>query len=231
MVFHIVLLIGLLTACSPSVVVERPTPMGAPGTEVGLVGPAISEEYIIQPGDLLEIKFFYNSDMNDGMTVRPDGRISMQLIGEVLAAGLSPADLSNLLRKKYDKELKNPEVTVIVRSFGSRVYVDGEVKKPGELELLRPLTVMQAIARADGLTDRAWKEALIIRRIKGREPIVMKLDLSDVLTGKDFSQDVGLVPFDIVYIPRSPIANINHWVHQYIRLNIPINFGLFFNPF
>jgi protein involved in polysaccharide export with SLBB domain len=231
MVFHIVLLIGLLTACSPSVVVERPTPMGAPGTEVGLVGPAISEEYIIQPGDLLEIKFFYNSEMNDGMTVRPDGRISMQLIGEVLAAGLSPADLSNLLRKKYDKELKNPEVTVIVRSFGSRVYVDGEVKKPGELELLRPLTVMQAIARADGLTDRAWKEALIIRRIKGREPIVMKLDLSDVLTGKDFSQDVGLVPFDIVYIPRSPIANINLWVHQYIRLNIPINFGLFFNPF
>jgi protein involved in polysaccharide export with SLBB domain len=135
------------------------------------------------------------------------------------------------LRKKYDKELKNPEVTVIVRSFGSRVYVDGEVKKPGELELLRPLTVMQAIARADGLTDRAWKEALIIRRIKGREPIVMKLDLSDVLTGKDFSQDVGLVPFDIVYIPRSPIANINLWVHQYIRLNIPINFGMFFNPF
>jgi polysaccharide biosynthesis/export protein len=231
MAFRIVLLIGLLTACSPSVVVERPTPMGAPGTEVGLVGPAISEEYIIQPGDLLEIKFFYNSDMNDGMTVRPDGRISMQLIGEILAAGLSPADLSNLLRKKYDKELKNPEVTVIVRSFGSRVYVDGEVKRPGELELLRPLTVMQAIARADGLTDRAWKEALIIRRIKGREPIVMKLDLSDVLTGKDFSQDVGLVPFDIVYIPRSPIANINLWVHQYIRLNIPINFGLFFNPF
>jgi protein involved in polysaccharide export with SLBB domain len=231
MVFHIVLLIGLLTACSPSVVVERPTPMGAPGTEVGLVGPAISEEYIIQPGDLLEIKFFYNSEMNDGMTVRPDGRISMQLIGEVLAAGLSPGDLSNLLRKKYDKELKNPEVTVIVRSFGSRVYVDGEVKKPGELELLRPLTVMQAIARSDGLTDRAWKEALIIRRIKGREPLVMKLDLSDVLTGKDFSQDVGLVPFDIVYIPRSPIANINLWVHQYIRLNIPINFGLFFNPF
>jgi protein involved in polysaccharide export with SLBB domain len=231
MVFHIVLLIGLLTACSPSVVVERPTPMGAPGTEVGLVGPAISEEYIIQPGDLLEIKFFYNSDMNDGMTVRPDGRISMQLIGEVLAAGLSPGGLSNLLRKKYDQELKNPEVTVIVRSFGSRVYVDGEVKRPGELELLRPLTVMQAIARADGLTDRAWKEALIIRRIKGREPIVMKLDLSDVLTGKDFSQDVGLVPFDIVYIPRSPIANINLWVHQYIRLNIPINFGMFFNPF
>lgn len=225
------LLIGLLTACSPSIVVERPTLVGAPGTKVGLVGPAISEEYIIQPGDLLEIKFFYNPEMNDGMTVRPDGRISMQLIGDVMAYGRSPNDLSILLRQKYDKELKNPEITVIVRSFGSRVYVDGEVKKPGELELLRPLTVMQAIARAEGLTDKAWREALVIRRIKGKEPLVIKLDLDDVLTGRDFSQDVGLVPFDIVYIPRSPIADVNLWVHQYIRANIPITFGLFFAPF
>lgn len=225
------LVIGLSAACSPSVVVQSPTPVGAPGTEIGLVGPAISEEYIIQPGDQLEMKFFYNPDMNDGMTVRPDGRISMQLIGEVVAAGRSPNELSALLRQKYGKELKNPEITVIVRSFGSRVYVDGEVKKPGELELLRPLTVMQAISRAEGLTDRAWKEALVIRRIKGKDPLVMKLDLDDVLTGNDFSQDVGLVPFDIVYVPRSPISNVNLWVHQYIRANIPLNFGVFFNPF
>ncbi len=226
-----VLMIGVLTACSPSVVVERPTLVGDPGTEVGLVGPALSEEYLIQSGDLLEMKFFYNPEMNDGMAVRPDGRISMQLIGEVMAAGRTPNDLSILLRQKYGKELKNPEITVIVRSFGSRVYVDGEVKKPGELELLRPLTVMQAISRAEGLTEKAWKEALVIRRIKGREPLVMKLDLDDVLTGRDFGQDIGLVPFDIVYIPRSPIANVNLWVHQYIRANIPMNFGLFFNPF
>lgn len=225
------LVIGLLVACSPSVVVEKPTPVGAPGTEVGLVGPALSDEYIIQPGDLLEMKFFYNPEMNDGMAVRPDGRISMQLIGEVMAAGLSPNDLSTLLRKKYDKELKNPEITVIVRSFGSKVYVDGEVEKPGELELLSPLTVMQAIARAQGLTDKAWKEALVIRRIKGKEPLVMKLDLDDVLTGRDFSQDIGLVPYDIVYVPRSPIANVNLWVHQYVRANIPMNFGFFINPF
>lgn len=227
----IFMIFGYLSACSPSVVVERPTPVGAPGTEIGLVGPAISEEYIIQPGDLLEMKFFYNSEMNDGMTVRPDGRISMQLIGEVVAAGRSPNELSVLLKQKYGKELKNPEITVIVRSFGSRVYVDGEVKKPGELELLRPLTVMQAISRAEGLTEKAWKEALVIRRIKGREPLVMKLDIDDVVTGRDFSQDIGLVPFDIVYVPRSPIANVNLWVHQYIRANIPITFGLFFAPF
>src|SRR5574340_1009941 len=96
------LVIGLLVACSPSVVVEKPTPVGAPGTEVGLVGPALSDEYIIQPGDLLEMKFFYNPEMNEGMTVRPDGRISMQLIGEVMAAGLSRSE-------EHTSELQSPK--------------------------------------------------------------------------------------------------------------------------
>jgi protein involved in polysaccharide export with SLBB domain len=188
------------------------------------------KEYIIQPGDHLDIRFFYNSDLSDLSIVRPDGRISLQLIGEVMAAGQSPRELTSLLTEMYDKELKNPEITVIVRSFGSRVYVDGQVEEPGEVELLGPLTVMQAISRVGGLTDEAWKEALVIRRIKGQEPLVIELDLNKVLTGEDFGQDIGLVPFDIVYVPRSPIANVNLWVDQYIRQNIPINFSLFFDP-
>ena len=223
------LLIGLLTACSPSVVVERPTLVGAPGTQVGLVGPALSEEYIIQSGDSLEIKFYYNSEMNDYMTVRPDGRISLELIGDVVVAGQTPTQLKNLLTKKYSEELKNPQVTVIIRAVSAKIYVDGEVKKPGMLELLGPLTVMQAIARAEGMTDKAWQEALVIRRIKGKEPLVMLLDLEAVLNGTNIGQDVGLVPFDIVYVPRSPIANVNLWVHQYIRANIPVS--IFVNPF
>jgi polysaccharide export outer membrane protein len=219
-----------LTACSPSVVVKTPTPVGAPGTQEGRVGPTLMEEYIMQPGDSLDIRFFYNSDLSDLSIIRPDGRISLQLIGEVMAAGRSPKELTSLLTEKYDKELKNPEITVIVRSFGSRIYVDGQVEEPGELELLGPLTVLQAISRAGGLTDNAWEEALVIRRIKGQEPLVIELDLHKVLTGEDFGQDIGLVPFDIVYVPRSPIANVNLWVDQYIRQNIPINFGLFFRP-
>ena len=224
------LLIGIW-GCSPSVVVERPTPVGAPGTSVGIVGPALSEEYIIQPGDGLDVKFFYNSEMSDLVTVRPDGRISLQLVGEIMAAGRTPQALTDHITQAYDTELKNPEITVIVREFGARVYVDGEVKRPGELELRGPLTVMQAIARAEGATEKAWKEALVIRRIQGSQPLVIEVNINAVLTGEDFSQDIGLVPFDIVYVPQSPIANVNQWVDQYIRANIPINFGAFFNPF
>lgn len=221
----------LIGGCTPGVVVERPTYVGAPGTDMGIVGPALIEEYIIQPGDRLDIRFFYNSEMNDFMTVRPDGRISLQLIGEVMAAGRTPQALTDLITQGYDNELKDPEVTVIVRGFGARVYVDGEVEKPGELELSGPLTVMQAIARAEGAKPTAWKEALVIRRMQGKQPLVIEVDINAVLTGEDFTQDIGLVPFDIVYVPRSPIANANLWVHQYIRANIPVNFGLFFNPF
>ncbi len=226
-----VTIISSVLGCTPSIGFEKPTYIGMPGTEMGMLGPTLMPEYLIQPGDRLDIKFFFNRDMNDLQTVRPDGRIAMQLIGEVMAAGRSPNDLKVFLTKRYDQELKNPEITVIVRSFSSRVYVDGEVAKPGEQELLRPLTVMQAISRAEGLTDKAWKEALVIRRIGGQEPLVIELDLNDVLTGEDFSQDIALVPYDIVYVPRSPIADVNVFVHQYIRANIPINFGLFFNPF
>ncbi|MCA9467452.1 MAG: polysaccharide biosynthesis/export family protein [Nitrospira sp.] len=217
-----------LWGCAPSVVVERPVSVGAPGTEVGLVGPTLSKEYVIQPGDKLDIKFFYNPEMSDFMTVRPDGRISLQLVGEIVAAGRTPMALKAILTEKYEEELKSPEITVIVRSFGSRIYIDGEVKKPGEQELIGPLTVLQAISRAEGLTEKAWQEALVIRRIQGQEPLVIAVDLNDVLTGKDFTQDIGLVPFDVVYVPRSPVADVNLWVDQYIRKNIPINFGAFF---
>ena len=215
------------TACSPSVVVKSPTSVGAPGTELGQVGPTLMKEYVIQPGDELDVKFFYNSDLNESITVRPDGRISLQLVGETMAAGRTPRALTALLTNEYDKELKKPEITVIVRSFGARVYVDGEVEKPGELELKGPLTVMQAISRAEGVTDKAWEQALIIRRINGKRPLVIEVDINAVLSGEDFSQDIGLVPFDIVYIPRSPIANVNQWVDHYIRKNLPINFGAF----
>ncbi len=225
------LILSFVMGCSPSVVVERPTSVGAPGTNVGIIGPALSEEYIIQPGDGLDIKFFYNSEMSDLVTVRPDGRISLQLVGEIIAAGRTPQALTDLITQAYDTELKNPEITVIVREFGARVYVDGEVEKPGEFELRGPLTVMQAIARAQGTTEKAWKEALVIRRIHGSQPLVIEVNINAVLTGEDFSQDIGLVPFDIVYVPQSPIANINQWVDQYVRANIPINFGMFFNPF
>ncbi len=187
----------------------------------------LSKNYAIAPGNLLGIKFFHTPDLNEEVAVRPDGKISLQLIQEVMAAGLTPMELSEQLKQAYSGQLKRPEIAVIVRSLASQVYVDGEVGKPGMLELEGPTTVMQSIASAGGFTDRSkLKEVIVIRR-RPNETVVITANLDAVIRGKDTRQDINLLPSDIVYVPRTPIANVNVWVDQYIRRNIPLPFFQF----
>ena len=186
------------------------------------------QEYRLQIGDQLDIKFYYNSDLNEQVTVRPDGRISLQLVHEIVAAGLTPLELTRLLTEKYAAELKEPEITLIVRSFSSqKVYVDGEVSRPGIVNLIGPLTVLQAISQAGGVKDTArTSEVVIIRRDAENKPLILPVDVKKVMDGTDMKQDIALMPYDIIFVPKSAIANVNVWVDQYIRRNIPLNFGL-----
>lgn len=186
------------------------------------------EKYLIQTGDMLDIKFFYNPELNEQVTVRPDGRISLQLAPEISAAGLTPAQLTEVLVKNYEKELANPGITVIVRSFSSqRIYVDGEVVKPGMVNLVGPMTVLQSITEAGGLKDTAkTSQVLIIRKTEQNKPLAITVNLNDIRNAADGSQDILLAPFDIVYVPKSAVANVNQFVDQYIRRNIPIPFGI-----
>ena len=95
--------------------------------------------YQLQPGDVLDIKFYYASDLNEHVKIRPDGKISLQLIGELDVASLTPQDLDSLLRERYARILVNPEVAVIVREFaGQKAYVGGEVNSPGVIAFDAP---------------------------------------------------------------------------------------------
>ncbi|MRR58545.1 MAG: sugar transporter [Deltaproteobacteria bacterium] len=186
------------------------------------------KEYRIETGDQLDIKFFYNPELNEQVTVRPDGRISLPLSPEITAAGLTPAQLTESLGKSYEKVLANPRLTVMVRSFSSqRVYVDGEVNKPGMVNLAGPLTVLQSIAEAGGFKDTAkTSQVLVIRKTNGSKPVAIAVDLENVRNAASGSQDTLLAPYDIVYVPKSTIANVNQFIDQYIRKNIPIPFGI-----
>ena len=188
------------------------------------------QEYRIQIGDELGIKFFYNSDLNEQVIVRPDGRISLQLIPEIVVANMSPAELTKELTRLYSAELRQPRVTVIVRGFGSqRVFVDGEVGRPGMVPILGLMTALQAIAEAGGMTQTARAtEVIVIRRGAPNKPVLFSLDMKKARDGTDMSQDISLAPFDVIYVPRSRIANVNAWVDQYIRKNIPIPFTIQF---
>jgi polysaccharide export outer membrane protein len=187
-----------------------------------------TEEYIIHAGDLLDIKFFYNPELNEQIIVRPDGRISLQLAKEIYVAGLTPAHLTDQLTKTYSTELDNPEITVIVRSFSTqRVYVDGEVNKPGLLELVGATTILQSISMAGGLKDTAKTcEVIIIRRDTENKVATIVVNIEKVLNGVDSKQDIVIKPQDIIFVPKSHIAKINEWVDQYLRKNIPVSFGM-----
>jgi protein involved in polysaccharide export with SLBB domain len=194
---------------------------------MGLGARVIQSEYRLNPGDILDVKFFYNPELNETIMVRPDGRISLQLANEVMAAGLTPEELRKALSTKYAKEINKPEVSVIVRSFSmQRVYVDGEVFRPGMLPLAGPVTVHQAISAAGGFRETARRtDVIIIRQVQGR-PVPLRVNMEEVLNNQDPSQDVLLAPFDIVYVPRSNVAEVNKWIDLYIRRNVPIGAGI-----
>jgi protein involved in polysaccharide export with SLBB domain len=222
------LILLILSGCAS--VVKNPTPITSPGVQTAY--PHTEQEYRLQIGDQLDVKFFYNPELNEQVTVRPDGRISLQLVHEIIAVGLTPQELTDLLTKKYAPELKKPEITVIVRSFSAqKIYVDGEVTKPGMVPLIGFMSVLQAISQAGGMKDSArTSEVVIIRRGENHNPLVGKVNLDKAIDGTDMSQDIVLKPFDIVFVPKSPIANVNVWVDQYVRKNLPIylSFGYFF---
>ena len=221
------ILIGVLVAslsASGTAATSGPpqAPQGSPPAA------AADSEYRIQVGDQLDIKFFFNPELNEQVTVRPDGRISLQLIPELVVSDMTPAALTKQLTQLYATDLKQPRVTVIVRGFGSqRVFVDGEVGKPGMVPILGLMTALQAIAEAGGMTKTARQsEVIVIRRGAPGKPITFSVDLKKAHDGSDLSQDIALAPFDIIYVPRSRVANVNLWMDQYIRQNIPIPFSI-----
>lgn len=224
------LILLILSGCAS--VVKNPTPITSPGVQTAY--PYTEQEYRLQIGDLLDIKFFYNPELNEQVTVRPDGRISLQLVHEIMAVNLTPQELTNLLTKKYAPELTKPEIAVIVRSFSAqKIYVDGEVTKPGMVPLIGFVSVLQAISQAGGMKDSArTSEVVIIRQGENHNPLVGRVNLDKAIDGTDMSQDIVLRPSDIVYVPKSPIGNVNKWVDLYLRKNIPISIstGLGYYP-
>lgn len=179
--------------------------------------------YRIRVGDSLEVRFYKTPELNLEVPVRNDGKVSLELVGDVQAAGLTTDELSRTLTKAYGKELNDPRVTVVLRQFGGQVFVQGEVKAPGGPPFAHGLTAMQAISLAGGFTDDARPSTVILIRRESGKFKGYKLALSRVLSGEDITEDVMLETNDIIYVPKSPIAKVDLWVDQYIRRLLPVN--------
>lgn len=225
--FRWLALLALLVACAS----RRPVA----GPIAGEVEPPlpVSSTYLLRPGDELEIRFFHTPEHDVELPVRPDGRISLPLAYEVMAAGRTPEELRAELVERYAQELAAPEIAVIVKTFHTTfpVHVGGEVDKPGVLEISAPKTVLEAIFQAGGfLPTASLANAMIVRRRDDGRTELVPTDLELLLRGQDASGNVYLRPYDVVFVPPSRIADVNKWVDQYIRQNIPISFSYRLDP-
>jgi polysaccharide biosynthesis/export protein len=224
-----------LAACWPNPnTVISPVPMARFTQPASVKQPA---DYLIGVGDTLDIKFMYNPELNElAVPVRPDGRISLQLVNEMPAANLTPEQLRKSLAEKYASELKRPEIVVIVRTFTSnRVFVDGEVVYPGMQEIKGPATLMQVLSQARGLRESArLSNVIVIRKDADGKPMAANIDIRKIINGTDLSLDINMLPYDIVYVPKSNIANWLKFVDEYINRAIPGGFpgwSEFYNPY
>jgi protein involved in polysaccharide export with SLBB domain len=180
-----------------------------------------NREYRLQAGDEIEVKFFMSPELNQEVIVRPDGKISLQLLDDVAAVGLTPDELARAITEGYRTELREPRITVVVKRLAAKVYVGGEVRQPRFVPLTGSMTMLQAIFEAGGFTDTAEPSSVILlRRLNQEKGIAAKIDLKKVISAE--AEDLALTPSDVIYIPKSTIAEVNLFVEQYITKLIPV---------
>ena len=188
---------------------------------------ASAQNVVLEPGDEVELKFYYTPELDVTQVVRPDGKIALQLIGEINAQGKTPAELRDELLKLYLPHLKKPEIAVIVRSLlNRRVYVGGQVITPGAIEIPGEIDVLEAIMQVGGfiLPEAEVKNVIVIRHVNGQR-YAYSVNLEGTLNG-EVSRPFYLQPQDIVYVPRTKITKVGQWVDQHINKIMP-DIGLY----
>jgi protein involved in polysaccharide export with SLBB domain len=227
------LLMGCATA-PPHMSAGSPAVMAATAqASVGKQPLAPPPNYVLQPGDQLTVRFYYHPDNNQDLIVQPDGKIVLPRLGELTAAGQKPEDLAKQIAQGYSDILRDPEVDVQVKQFaGQRIYVGGEVTRPGFVDLSAGMTTLQAIVQAGGFRDTAKLSNIVVVRYAaqtdGAKPEGILVNLQEVVEGQDFSKDLALQPHDIVYVPQTSIAKVNQFVDQYIVRVLPIRPSLYY---
>jgi polysaccharide export outer membrane protein len=160
------------------------------------------DEYIVGEADVLRISVWKEQEVSQTVVVRPDGNISLPLVNELRVSGMTPRQIQALLEEKLKNFLQHPEVTVTVAEIRSKVvYISGEVAKPGAYPLLYPMTVLQLIATAGGLTPYAKpKNISILRQVNGQE-MRFPFNYLKVIRGRSPRDNISLLPGDTIVVP------------------------------
>lgn len=189
----------LLSACAtgPDVTAQAPTAQT----------PQSSGQYRIGVDDQVQVNVWRNPDLSLSVPVRPDGMISVPLIGDVQAGGLTPTQVADEIRQKLDRFVREPQVTVIVtelrsHEFISRVRVTGAVQSPLSLPYRQGMTVLDAVLEAGGTTEFAAANRARLYRRAGDQTEVLEIDLRRILSQGELATNYGLMPGDIISVPE-----------------------------
>jgi polysaccharide export outer membrane protein len=194
---------------SAAVTAPRAAASAAPPAAAAAVNP----RYRIQQGDTFEVVFPYVTGFNQTVTVQRDGYVSLRIVGDVKAVGLTVPELAETLRGQYAGTLRDPVLTIELRDFEKPYFVAaGEVERPGKYDLRGETTLMQAVAIAGGFKDRAKRTHVVVFR-RGpdgpRAVQVQEIDARRLLEGKAIADDVKLEPADLVFVSKSRLPNLN----------------------
>jgi len=181
-------------------------PAAAPPAKARAAAPTVAPpDFVIGPGDVLTVVFWREKDLSGDVIVRPDGKISLPLLNDVQAAGLSPEQLREKLLEAAGRYLEEPNATVVVKEIHSRqVFITGQVAKPGPYPLSAPTTVVQLISMAGGLLEYADKENIVVVHVEKRpdgEPWSNRVNYLELMKRRNLQQNIDLKSGDTVIVP------------------------------
>lgn len=221
---RVVVAIGLavaVAACGNAYPPELVPPVPDESAAPEFYQPAPEGGYGIAAGDRLLVNSYYHPNLKQTVTVQPDGRVSLLLLGTVAVAGKSTEELGKELVAAYEKHIERPDFAVTVEeSAALAVYVGGEVAKPSMLPIRGEMTLLQSITEAGGFLPTANREqVLIVRKAEDGRFRTVQANIESVLSNK--SGEIYLRRRDIVFVPKSAIAKADQFVDQYINQIIP----------
>jgi polysaccharide biosynthesis/export protein len=181
--------------------------------------------YTLRPGDVLELQYRYTPELNQIVTVLPDGYVNLNLVGDVRVGDLTLTQAHDLILEKAQGHLNDPELTVVLKQFQQPyIVVAGEVGKPGKIDLRENTTAMQAVLLSGGFLQSAQTgQVLLFRKINGDTAEIRVLNLTRLRKTSDLERDIQLESGDMLYVPRDKVEKVS----RYIKL---ANIGMYFNP-
>jgi len=218
-----VMILSLVSGCGNPVAHIQEFPTGNLAGVKLVYGPS-AERYRLVPYDFINVKFTYHPERDPkvALPIRPDGNITLEGIGSISAAGLTPEQLAKIIVERSSDRLKDPEVIVTIAQYAPRkIYVGGEVRAPGIVNLQEIMTPLQAIFDRGGFTTTAQVDSVIlIRDAASGNPQIGRINIDQAMEAA-VPEQITLLPNDVLYVPKTGIGRAIEWVRQHLKEVIP----------